>query len=51
MSANSSAEFEITEPAALEVELRATDANETHSVQGKVTLSAHESVTWTIGAN
>ena len=51
VSANGSAEFEITEPAALDVELRATDANQTHSVRGTVTLSAKESVTWTIAAN
>ena len=48
VAANGSADFAVTAPPVLEVELRATDARHTHSVRGTVALSTAEAASWTI---
>ncbi len=49
--ANSSAEFTLTAPHALEVTLKATEMDGTHVVTGTVTLSTAEPQSWTIESN
>lgn len=46
--ANGSASLDLGMTEAMEVSLRATDAGETHSVSGTVTLTSGETATWTI---
>ncbi len=46
--ATGSASFDLGMPEAMEVMLRATDAGETHSVTGTVTLTSGETATWTV---
>lgn len=48
--AQSSAEFAITTPPAMQVSLQASDVDATHTERARVDLSASETVTWTIGS-
>lgn len=48
VAANGSADFAITEPPVLEVELSATDTRHRHTVRGTVALSTVEAARWTI---
>ena len=48
VAANGTATFEITTPEDRQIELRATDAGETHSVTGSVMLLERDTVQWKI---
>ncbi len=45
------AEFALTAPPTISVDLIATDPNRTHTVRGTIELSSAETATWTIGQN
>ncbi len=46
--ANGTTQFTITGPRSMELQLKATDADQTHSVSGTVRLIADGPATWTI---